>query len=91
VTITIYALLVAAALVRTFFLLFDPYSVRGISGLGIYCISKIKTIDFVFHDHITQLFIFFSVWPHVLFGFPIACLFGMYIMILVLWYVNKRA
>jgi hypothetical protein len=35
VTITIYALLVAAAIVRSFDLLFDPYNVRGIGGLGI--------------------------------------------------------
>jgi hypothetical protein len=89
VTITIYALLVVAALVRAFILLFDPYNVRGIGGLGIYYVFPKSKQLILLILHFRYIF-FCSVLVQVIFGIPIACLFGMYVMILVLWYVNKR-
>jgi hypothetical protein len=76
-------------LFRSFALIFDPYNVRGIGGLSIFCVSKIKTSLFLFF-YIKYLFMFFSVLVRVVSGIPIACLFGMYIMILVLWYVKTK-
>lgn len=58
VLLVLYILLFLVGVTRCFFLLFDPYDVRGLLG---------------------------PVGSQILFGFPIACLVNVYILIIRLW------